>query len=242
MIIKIPFAGFYDSLFDDTESIIENESAYFCEHQSEDTPVELHLTRDQVSEFLYTCLDFRKYENVVAREYVPTFVDYLRDTDEIDIDLEFSDMSSPKEYNFETDRIFAKISDEDVSHLWSTVDREKLAQVIRDRFTSRSGFISFYSNDLEQWSQNPLEYDPNELETLLLACMSDTKDMDLAIYYRLDEVFYRAFEEAIDWKAFETKCEDARDEMRAELGDTPITPIRDTHTIDMFDRRDNAQN
>lgn len=97
---------------------------------------------------------------------------------EIGVNMEFESLWSPREYNFMTDRIFAEIPQEEVSRIFSATDRGKLAEAIREQFTSRDGFISFYSASLGDWPKDITQWDHNQVETLLLA-YCQTKDLDL---------------------------------------------------------------
>lgn len=143
------------------------------------------------------------------------------------IGLKFESMSSPREYNFETDRLFAFVSLRIMRELFKRSKAEKhatLAAVIRQRFTSRSGFISHYSNYLADWLAKPLaDWDHNELATLLIATMKAAgfdadDDGRERLYYETvgDESAYRAWESAVDWPAFESARREARAEKLAE--------------------------
>ncbi len=100
-----------------------------------------------------------------------------------------------------------------------------LAQVIKERFTSRDGFLSGYRNELDSWLAKPLrDWDHNELGTLLIAAMrlanvdpeeSETRN---ALYEATcgDEGAYQAWESCVDWPKFEAKRQEARAEKLAE--------------------------
>ncbi|MFM0341159.1 hypothetical protein [Paraburkholderia fungorum] len=148
-------------------------------------------------------------------------------------------MVSPREYNFETDRIFAYINRSSVRELYHRVDGAVLADMIRVRHTSCSGFISFYPNDLDDWKAKPLkDWDHNELGTLLLAVMKQQgmEDWDAVLCTRMDEDIARAYSDCVDWKRLEWRADELREEKRVALepGFVPTTP-RCRYTIDMFD-------
>jgi len=144
--------------------------------------------------------------------------------------LAFEEMTSPREYNFETDRLFCEIPLAVVRQLFAMSKAEghaTLANVIRRRFTSRSGFISFYDNDLAAWLEKPVrDWDHNELGTLLFACLElkggadwENGELDMTIYYRVaeDGGITMAWESAVDWPAFEKARDEMREEKAAEL-------------------------
>lgn len=133
--------------------------------------------------------------------------------------LEAEEMTSPREYNFETDRIFARMPLVMAREMFARSKREghkALAGIIRDRFTSCSGFVSSYSNDIAEWLEKPLaSWDHNEVGTLLLAALAlagvDADELDWSIYYTITEDS-NYWENCIDWPKFEAD----RLEKRAE--------------------------
>lgn len=177
MLINIPqFEGFYCS---NLESIIDMELEMIQEERTEDEKNHFWLKSDYSDVFL-----------TMAKEWFSEFESETLFYNDIDISLEWDSMTSPKEYNFQTDRIFAQISESDARKLFNMVDKERLANVIKERFTSYDGFISFYSNDLNEWLEKPLtEWDCNELGTLLLACLPDNAT---------DNLIYCDFQETKD--------------------------------------------
>lgn len=88
--------------------------------------------------------------------------------------LEFEELVSPREYNFTTDRIFVKIPDSEIDRIFDSVNAETLHGVAREMFTSRSGFISFYSPRFGEWG--PLDdWDHNQLYALITAHVLESR-------------------------------------------------------------------
>lgn len=166
--IKLPFSGFYESAHD---AILDRalESLFEDDQGNSDMP-------DDFSKHY----DYRKIMEEYAKEYVDCFKEWL--SHELDIEipsLEFESLYSPKFYNFETDEITALISPQDVIALYDMVDAGKLEEVVQERHTSRSGFASFYTNDLSLWLEKPvIEWDCIELSSLLIAAMQTVKETD----------------------------------------------------------------
>lgn len=155
----IPFSGFYNS----------NHDAIL------DDAIEQTFSYDQVPDNFYDHVDWQKVHDAYARNYTGHFETWLSSIDQsVNItSLQYESLYSPREYNFETDRIKCTISLADVQTLMAATNQGDLANVIKERFTSRSGFISFYSNDVLTWLEKPLEtWDANEIETLILAFIS----------------------------------------------------------------------
>jgi hypothetical protein len=245
-IIRLPFAGFYGSFYSsEVDNVEEREAENLAERQDEDgIAAELRLTADEYAQILSDVTDYSSAYLDIARAYVPAFAQYLADELSINLTLEFESMKSPREYNFETDRIFAHVNAAQLQNLLDTVKQDTLAAVIRERFTSRSGFISFYSNDIAEWLEKPLaDWDHNELETLLLAAMRDagvSDDWDMSVYYDMaeSELFYTVHSNAVDWDKLESRVSELREEkaeaFREEHPDYVAPEPRCTQTIEMF--------
>ena len=91
--------------------------------------------------------------------------------------LTFESLKMPREYNFNTDVIYCHIGIADALKLYNRVtfpNTDKLAQLLKDNFTSSSGFHSFYSNELEDYLSKSIEQlDHNELGILFPVPESD---------------------------------------------------------------------
>jgi hypothetical protein len=164
-ITKVPFQGFYESIYSDYDFSINEDSEY----------------TEQEKESILDSIDHKATQENIASQYVYEFSNLF------EIPLKFESMTSPREYNFETDKIYAYIPTGEVKRLLSLTKPETLALTVKDRFTSSSGFISFYDNDVNNWNwENP---DHNMIETLIMAYISETpesEDYDLTIYERLN--------------------------------------------------------
>ena len=99
-------------------------------------------------------------------------------------------MESPREYNFQTDRLFIELPEASavafVNYILAN-HKEELENLIEQRFTSRSGFISHYNNTLEAWG-DPSEWDYNQLGT----CFEVFEHLEQEIYdsYNIYESIY----------------------------------------------------
>lgn len=176
-LIVIPFHGFYESIH---SSMIDHAITSYYDPEGTGTPST--MPDDfwiKFNGYHDICLDY-------TEEYVEHFADKFNELTGLKIALEYESLKSPKYYNFETDRIYAHISLKDAQSLFDFVNQGQLSATIKENFTSRSGFISFYSNDVLEWLAKPLaEWDHNELYTLLLAAMEqegqkDSFDFDIA--------------------------------------------------------------
>ncbi len=111
-----------------------------------------------------------------------------------DAGLEFVRLQSPREYNSTTDRILCEIPVGTISAIYYSVKVSTLDKVIKDRHSSRDGFVSFYSDSIGDWiNQGALNFDENQLETLLIAYMVDagfSEDWQLDIAHDIIPCIY----------------------------------------------------
>ena len=192
MIIQIPFAGFYNSLHDSEidrafEDLIQDDSGEPIEELQDD----LYQHVNALPHLPY------------AKDYAEAFNDYVAHEHDADLGLTWESMASPKEYNFSTDRIFCEITEEKAAMLRTETPDNVLQEIIRDNFTSCSGFISSYSNDLEDWPEKIEAWDHNQLYTLLIAGLTsegeNIQDIDFTVYDfgNLSEAAMQAVDETL---------------------------------------------
>lgn len=250
--MKIPFPGFYNSLYSD---LIDQEESQYADHHCDESdgdenewPEALRLDSDFYAETLLRVTDYRKAYVKIAGYYVDAFSygageamgisapqsvrvwdwktsKHKREKRNVEsLRFTWAAMESPREYNFETDRIFVNVPLSVVRKLWSISkgdDHATLTRIALERHSSRSGFISGYRNNWESWGAVS-EWDHNQLETLLIAACEvsgfDHDDSDLTLYYAVSEDSggYQAWESAVDWKDFDARRDEARAEKLAQ--------------------------
>jgi hypothetical protein len=155
----IPFDGFYESCHN---RALEDALNYLCADSSGDT-------FPTIAEKLFSEVDWSGVHEKYARLYADLWATILCKYTKEKITFEFDALTSPREYNFQTDRIFLRLSTADAEKLCKLVDHAVLAEVAKERFTSYDGFISHYSPRPEDWSEDVAEWDHNQLGTLLIA-------------------------------------------------------------------------
>jgi hypothetical protein len=144
MLTTLPFSGFYCSKWSSELNDVENR---FIEREAEDDDT---LDESEIASIVDNCRQYETQIEYVAEEYVGYFNEKFKEEFAIDLKLRFESLKSPREYNFSTDIIYAYIDEEVVRHLLDDLDESKLADVVRERFTSCDGFISFYPNRVER--------------------------------------------------------------------------------------------
>ena len=235
-IINLPFPGFYYSWYDqEIDHALESQSEAYIERDPRDISVTL---KDKVEAIFHSNFNGDSYRKTVAKSYTKAFNAWFEDKYELDLELEFESMISPKYYNFETDRVFAYISEEKARALCDLA-RPKLDAEIKRRFTSRDGFISHYPNNLSDWPRYLSDWDHNQLGTLLTALFNTEEDADFEIFESLYEAVSHAVDEAIDWDGVDADIhnlllEKAREawEQERELEDAPYFPQGALNTAD----------
>jgi len=247
--IKIPFCGLYYSMLShELDYVEEREAEWLEEKQKEDgIAPELRLEASTFREILFDVTNYRAAHEAIARDYAEAFAEKMDEVFEFDTGFKFEEMTSPRFYNFETDRLFCRVPVATVERLFEISkddDHKTLAKVIRERHTSRDGFISFYENDLAKWLEKPLEdWDHNELETLLLAALEivhgDAEEVcrEVEMWVLEGEGVFHAHHEAVDWECFDEIVREKRAELEDELrADDPEwePPYRCPETLDLF--------
>lgn len=171
MITTIPFSGFYCTLH---ESALDDAVEQMF---STDGCVVNHGLVDRAQ---FEC-EWRDVMKAYAKEYAEQF------SREFNIPLEFESMESPKYYNFTTDRIFCRVPLEVCIRLESELPDNALADQAREMFTSRDGFTSFYSPDVDKWG-DIAEWDHNQIGCLIEAyVLHQNPDFDQYAEYALME-------------------------------------------------------
>ena len=155
--LQLPFAGFYGSIHDsEIDHVVERIGEDWEQAMDSYIPDDLLQLFWDGASFASTRLEYSKF-------YADAFGDEY-----LDGDCTFTAMTSPREYNFATDRIFATIGAKTLAKLGAGVDEQNLDRIAADRHTSYDGFISSYKADWRGWGP-VTEWDHNQLETLLLA-------------------------------------------------------------------------
>lgn len=158
---SIPFSGFYNSFHD----------------QGLDDALEQMFSNDRGN--VYEGIRDRAFDKVnwsqVHNDYAKEYAECLGIKFNLKT-LKFLEMTSPKYYNFTTDRIFCNINLSEVTEIFNKVDKALLRQTIKDSFTSYDGFISFYPNDLDEWPKELSDWDANHVGTLLTVYIRQEND------------------------------------------------------------------
>jgi hypothetical protein len=129
--IVVNFGGFYNSIHDELidsmlDSYYQDEEGNILDYYSLDIP--------------YKTI-FDKY----SKFYINSFSGWLFDNFDLCINLRFSHLNSPREYNFNTDKIIAFISKSDEFKLLKHFRNDAgFLEYLKKATRSYDGYISFY--------------------------------------------------------------------------------------------------
>lgn len=203
----IPFQGFYHSFIDgEIDNVIEREAERLEEEHE----------LDGLMDSVWSCANFGRIHEEIAQKYVEHFGNFLAEKYNLQVSFGYKELSSPREYNFVTDRIFATITKEDVIKACRVATSAGLRQKAKERFTSRDGFISFYSPDVRSWG--PLvAWDINQVGTIFEAIAHKEEEFHYYMYERMTEDIFNTVTNNIDWPKLEQKIKEAKLEASGEV-------------------------
>ena len=186
--IELPFfPGFYESDLENSDTAnwaIKDKLDYY--RNECDTPCKA-LTEDD--------LDFNdaEYEKDVRDAWVDAFRENMP---EIVLSLEDVVMTSPRYYNFETDRLWADI---ELADGWENVMRTFMDENagwlsirIREDWTSYDGFISFMENDINKWPEHLFEETDEKYISTMIGYMMFAENRDIRndlVMCALDDIY-----------------------------------------------------
>ena len=169
--VRLPFfPGFYES-----ECRYQLDQCFKTDIEHLET--ECHATQDQIDQFAELASDTPNWK-AIHLAYAKSFVERLNNLLEPGIELQFEEMTSPREYNYSTDAIFVKMSQSALKKMLAETPKEALEKLIKAQYTSRSGFQSYYPDSLKDWPADLAEWGEPQLGTLLEAFMLETVDPD----------------------------------------------------------------
>ena len=182
----IPFDGFYESFISDD---IDHQIGQHIEWDSD--TFDLNESEEEIIQDNYLTVNTSYFYNQIAEDYTNFYIDALNERLEgFTLKATYKCFESPREYNFETDRIFIEIEE---NHAIDFIEyiiknyKKELEKKIQDRFTSRSGFISSYKNSLDLWIDDYSELDFNMIGTCFELFNLEEEDINYSLRDYLTE-------------------------------------------------------
>ena len=182
----IPFDGFYNSYI---SSDIDHQIGQQIES---DTDIyDLNEDEQQILWDNYLSVNTKYFYNQIAEDYTNFYIHALNERLKgFRLNAKFNILTSPREYNFETDRIFIDIEKNHaidfIKYIIKNYKKE-LEEKIKERFTSRSGFWSHYKNGLDLWTQDYSEWDHNQIGTCFELFDLEEEDINYSLREYLSE-------------------------------------------------------
>ncbi len=182
----IPFDGFYESFISaDIEHQMGQQIEWDCDLY------DLNESEEEILYNNYLSVNTSYFYNEIAENYTNFYIEILnRRLKGFTLKAKFNLLTSPREYNFETDRIFIEIEENHcidfIKHIIKNYKKE-LEKKIQDRFTSRSGFISSYKNSLDLWIDDYSEWDCNMIGTCFELFNLEEEDINYSLREYLSE-------------------------------------------------------
>ena len=182
----IPFDGFYESFI---SADIDHQIGQQIEWDSD--MYDLNEDEQQVLDDSYLSVNRSSFYNQIAEHYTDLYIDALNERLKgFTLNAKFNLLTSPREYNFETDRIFIDIErDHAIDFIKYIIKnyKKELEEKIKQRFTTRDGFISFYKNSIDLWPKDYSEWDCNMIGTCFELFDLEEEDINYSLREYLSE-------------------------------------------------------
>lgn len=96
-------------------------------------------------------IDFEEFQNRIGEKACEMLTESLSE-----MDFKFKGISSPKYYNYSTDKICAEVeTNVDLEKYAYETHESEFSKYLQDNFTSCDGFISFVPNNIAEFKENP---------------------------------------------------------------------------------------
>ncbi len=175
LITALPFNGFYNTILAELPDFYCIERIeYIVDIDNFTDENEYFEAYEREFDKLWDSIDFKNSYREIAKKYVAGFNKLFNEHNSFSINLKFKSFYSTNKYNSDTDAIFCEISLKEATKLndLARLNKNIYQTTVKERFTSYDGFISHYSNNINDWLNKPIEeFDHNELETLLLVAI-----------------------------------------------------------------------
>ena len=191
------FPGFYNSCID---LDLDNE-IYSINQNRADNNVAGDITYEDVE------YDFGKYTQDVSADWTEVVADKLKALGLVK-SIKFEKVVSPREYNFKTDSVDVMIEYYPAKLMkFIKANREVIEKYVHDKHTSRDGFMSFHSNNLDEWIADLNNFkSPDGYKTgaILEACLLVQYNMDWSkaiydIYECMPDFYSNTMECITNW-------------------------------------------
>lgn len=151
------FPGFYESALYNCDTLYwettDDEMEYWRDRFDDES-----LTADDLD------IDFPRFKEECCKAYIDAFFNNQLCPDFIE-KMEYSDLTSPRYYNFETDKLYVNVELaedwRDKVKTFMEENKEWLTKRIKEDWTSRDGFCSFMDNTYDYWCDELQKDEPD---------------------------------------------------------------------------------
>ena len=193
--VQVPFQGFYGTIHEDQfDRFIEFEAQNMLDEGRFEEPLD-------AGDAVIDAVDWNKARQRYAEAYVIGLFTIVEE--EFGFYPEYKNVTvrSPREYNSSNDVIEVEMEMEDWLWLHTLVDMDQLAASVEEELAPRSGFIPFYSNDINDW-KHPTEWEFPQTGLLMKVLIEGIEeDYEEGICY--DICIHELMDDCVDWGKLE---------------------------------------
>lgn len=148
--------------------------------------------------FYFEISNWDQYAKEIGKEWVAAMYEQLLE-DDLVYDLDFIEISSPKYYNFETDKLVISVCyrKELISYC---KDSEEFGEYLKENFSDRDGFISFIPNNKKEFFHRMENGDDRTIDVMIEFWLLKNLDFEQV----LESVLERQYEIALNLKCLES--------------------------------------
>lgn len=175
------FSGFYNGYFEsEADFQSENEYEYYKDIYCEDLDFDdLEFDYQLFYNECAICMVYEVRDELVSLGFVS--------------DIDYQKISSPKYYNFANDSIYVaiKLNDEKITNIMNYLNenKEEFAKYLKSKYTSCDGFISSYSNSIEDWLNTESLEHPHKLGSILDFILENEGFEESELHLRVMETY-----------------------------------------------------
>jgi len=214
--IELPnFEGFdYSWIDSEFDNVAQMESEYYSEEYNLSDEKKEEIREDYFSQ------NFEELKEEICKVYAQNYFNDIEFETDIELDAEFESLGSQQTWLCRLDRFFVEVPTNKAQSLLKWIFNNKyqeLKEIVRDRFTSRDGYIPHYSKHLNEWGKIS-RWDHNQIGTALLVFFDDSS-FNYDIHEKVSEVIYGQIFNTLsdDMQEFLNKEFDKKEAAKAQL-------------------------
>lgn len=150
------FDGFYCSYWDDLP--IDSEVEYIDMYGIKKSKFITYFFKnsDDISKFIWDNLNIDVFYKDLSADFCRILESEINDIfEDLEIEIKFESLKSPKEYNFHNDSIDCEISlNLSVFKKWIYENKDFINNELKNRYKPRDGFIPYYGDSFEEWKND----------------------------------------------------------------------------------------